>query len=112
GLLDRGQGLGADGPVHLVVAPLDHAARVHHEEVTPSPVGMREVPVAGHPRPVVDDRLAPSEHSVEERRLPDVRAADDGHHRQTAAHEATSASIKSYPLRTSASPSASLNASI
>src|SRR5439155_22523218 len=42
------------------------------------PLGRGVMPVAGNSRLVMDDRLPGAEKAVEERRLSDIRPADDG----------------------------------
>src|SRR5439155_1428097 len=60
------------------------ASGVDAPELTPAVLGRRHDTVAGDPRLVVDDGAARPDETVEERRLPDVRAPDDRHHRQSA----------------------------
>ena len=73
------------------------AAGVDHGELPPGPFRVREQPVAGHPGLVVHERLAASDDAVEERRLADVRPADDGDRRERCAglaHSPSSSRIR------------------
>ena len=56
--------------------------------VRPVPLGVELVAVAGDTGPFLDDRLAAADDPVHERRLADVRAADDGDDRQRCVHRA------------------------
>ena len=106
GLVDRLEDLLADLRVHGAPRVLGQSAGVDEPERPAGPVGAREVAVPRRPRLVGDDRRVVSDNAVEERRLADVRTADDGDHRQShaaAAPDATlpapsgaSASMKSY----------------
>ena len=48
------------------VAPLDFALK----------------PVSGGARKILDDRLPAAYHTIKDRRLADIRATDDSHHRK------------------------------
>ena len=78
GLLDRRPRLG-DGAARdrRVVGDVD-AARVHEQEALACPLAEELLAVAGHSRRLVDDRGAGRGQPVDERRLADVRVADDG----------------------------------
>ena len=56
------------------------AAGVDDGEGAAVPVGVVGHPVAGHARDVLDDGLAAADDPVDQRRLADVGAADDGEH--------------------------------
>src|SRR5205823_14815811 len=62
----------------LVVRPRHHTARVHQPEPPSVPLGGAEMPIAGDARAGVHDRVPAPDQSVEQRRLADVGAADDG----------------------------------
>ena len=73
------------------------AARVEDLEASPLPLGRELLAVARHARLLFDDRVAAPDDAVDERRLPDVRPADDrddgsfgGHERSAATREAPS----------------------
>src|SRR5260370_9887295 len=70
-----GQGLGA-------LAGRLPAAGVQQGKRPASPGGVVGDPVPGHPGSVRDDRLPAAEDPVHQRRLADVRPADDGHDRR------------------------------
>src|SRR5438874_1456404 len=54
-------------------------AGINQHELAPGPFAGRLETIAGHPGDVGDDRVAAGEEPVEERGLPDVGPADDGH---------------------------------
>jgi hypothetical protein len=54
------------------------AAGVDHGELVAGPLGVEQLAVARHAGLLLDDRLAPADDPVHERRLADVGAADDG----------------------------------
>ena len=78
--VDRDLGLRGDplGEAAGVGVP---AAGVDDGERAAVPVGVVGHPVAGHAGHVLDDRLAAADDPVDQRRLADVGAADDGQHR-------------------------------
>ena len=79
GLVDRDLGLGLDRRARLVLGGVQvEAGRVDDRELAPAPLGDPVEPVARQPRLRVDDRLAPAEDAVEQRRFADVGATDDG----------------------------------
>ena len=80
---DRDLGLGGDplGQAPGVGVP---AAGVDDRERAAVPVGVVGDAVAGHAGDVLDDGLAAADDPVDQRRLADVGAADDGQHRQRA----------------------------
>jgi len=53
-------------------------AGVDDDEAAASPFGLVPMPVTGQPREAADDRLTATDNPVEQRRLADVRASDDG----------------------------------
>ena len=79
GLLDRRPGLGdCAASNHGLVRDVD-AARVHEQEALARPLAEELLAVARHARRLVDDGGAGRGQPVDERRLADVRIADDGH---------------------------------
>ena len=71
----------SDCSAHLVVegvAAGQPPAGVDQDEPAPVPLGLDLLAVAGDARALLDDRLAPADDAVHERRLADVGAADDG----------------------------------
>ena len=82
-LADREAGLLLDLQLDRVSRIDLETAGVDDHEPPAVPIGVAVHPVAGRPGAVLDDRLAPSDDPVEERRLPNVGPADDGDHRQT-----------------------------
>ena len=77
--------------------PLGHPAGVgvpapgvDHRERAAVPVGVVGDPVAGHARHVLDHGLAAADDPVDQRRLADVGAADDGQHRHRTGHSGRS----------------------
>ena len=60
------------------------AAGVDEGEPAAGPLGVVRDAVAGDAGDVLDDGLAAADDAVDQRRLADVRAADDGQHRQRA----------------------------
>ncbi len=62
------------------------AARVDEREGGAHPLGAVAHPVAGNARHILHDGLAAPENTVHERRLANVRAPDDRHHRQRLRH--------------------------
>src|SRR5690606_14696494 len=62
------------------------AAGVHEVEADPVPLALDRLAVAGHPGLVVDDGLAAAGEPVDERRLADVRKADDRDLRSAGVH--------------------------
>ena len=78
GLVDRDLRLRLDrGLGRILVRVQIEPGRVDHGELPP-PVRDAVEPVAREARLRVDDRLAPAEDAVEQRRFADVGAADDG----------------------------------
>ena len=94
--------LAAYGTVQGIGGAGDHAARIHQPEAPPVPFRWRKVAVAGHAGLRIDDREAPADDAVEERRLADVGAPDDRDcgdlHAGTSSP--TKPSAKSYDSRT------------
>jgi hypothetical protein len=78
GFVQRDQRLAADLLRHLVLAREVHAAGVDEREADPVPVRLDLLAVARHARLLVHDGLARIGQPVHERRLADVRVADDG----------------------------------
>ena len=77
-LLDRLAGLGGDrADDRRGVGDVD-AAGVDQDEARAGPLADELLPVARHPRRLVDDGGAALRQPVHERRLADVREADDG----------------------------------
>ena len=81
GQADRDLGLGGD-PLGQAAGVGVPAAGVDDGERAARPVGVVGDPVAGHAGHVLDDRLAAADDPVDQRRLADVGAADDGQDRQ------------------------------
>ena len=76
----RGLGLRGDGGLHALGVG-DPAAGVQQCEPPAVPQRVVGDAVAGHAGHVLHDRLAAAEDAVDQRRLADVRAPDDGEHR-------------------------------
>ena len=112
GLVHRGLDLLADRLVHRRVRVGHESAGVHQPELPAVPLALAEVAVARGARLGGHDRLAAALDAVEERGLPHVGTADDGH--GGLAHALTSresASTKSRDSRTSTGSDA-INSSI
>ena len=58
---------------------LDEPAGIDQHELAPGPLAGRLEAIAGHAGDVGDDRVAAGEQPVEQRGLPDIGPADDGH---------------------------------
>src|SRR5205823_5176083 len=65
-------------PIQGILCPQDETARIHQPELPPVPIDDPKIPVAGHPRAVVYDRLPAPDEAVEQGRFAHVGAADDG----------------------------------
>ena len=79
----------AEGPERLLghlgvegIPTLDDPAGVYDEKRPSVPLALQLQPIARHPRARLDDGHLPACEPVHERRLADVRAAHDGHHRE------------------------------
>jgi hypothetical protein len=91
GLADRAQRLAMD-------ARADHVARgfgiepagVDHPHDGAEIVALAIAPIAGQPRRAVDQRRAPADQAVEQRRLADIGSADDRHERHERCRHAPS----------------------
>ena len=101
GVLERRQRLAADLLGHLVLAGEVHAARVDQREADSVPVGVDLLAVARDARLLVHHGLARAGEPVHERRLADVRIADDrdGWGRLIAAPASTRSTIARPPRR-------------
>src|SRR5581483_387373 len=78
-LVDRYARLRLDRRARLVLRRVEvQPGGVDHRELAAAPLGDAVQAVAGQPGGGVDDRLAIAEQAVEERRLADVGAANDG----------------------------------
>jgi len=64
-----------------VAAGVLEPCRIDHPEGKIGEPGEALPAVAGYPRGIIDDRLPPAHQPVEQGRLPDVRAPDDGNDR-------------------------------
>ena len=84
GQVDGDLGLGGDRGVDALRVGLP-AAGVDEREPAAQPLGLVGDAVARDAGGVFDDRLAAAEDAVDQRRLADVRAADDRQHRQRRA---------------------------
>jgi hypothetical protein len=78
GLADRLLGLLDDLVDVAAVDLLPDAAGVDNREVAPIPIGLAIEPIAGRPGHVVGHRSSLADQAIEEGRLADVGAADDG----------------------------------
>src|SRR5882762_2787843 len=78
--------LDPDRTVELVVGARHHPARVHQPKPPSVPLGRAEMPIARDARASVHDRIPAPDESIEQRRLADVGAADDGDRRGAALH--------------------------
>ena len=90
GLVDRLVHLPPDLDVHRHARIVGDAAGVDEPELRGRPFGSREMAVARRARLLADDRAVVADDAVEERRLPDVRPADERDDRNV--HAATAAS--------------------
>ena len=77
GLVDRRRDLAADLDVHRRLRIVGHTAGVDQPERAAVPVGAREMAVARRARFFGDDGLLVADDAVEQRRLSDVRPADE-----------------------------------
>ena len=78
GLRDRGFGLRPHAAGQAFRRRLFKAGGVDDGEIEIAEPGLAFAAVAGHARPVVDQRDAPADQPVEQRRLADIRPADNG----------------------------------
>src|SRR5207249_7445411 len=78
--------LGPDRAVQRVGRVRHHASRIHQPKPSSVPLDGAEVPIARDARTGVHDRLPASDEPIEQRRLADVGAADDGNSGGAALH--------------------------
>ena len=83
GLADRAQRLAVDARADHVVRGLGiEPAGVDHAHRGAEVIALAVAAIAGEVRGVVDERGPAADEPVEQRRLADVRPADDGHERR------------------------------
>ena len=84
GVADRGLGLLPHPARQRVGVLVLEPGRINHPEVEPEQARLTFAPVARHPGPVVDQREALTDETVEQGRFADVGSADDRDGRERA----------------------------
>ena len=98
GLLDRRFGLGAHAAEERARIGLLEAGGVDDAEAQQPEPRLTLAPVAGDAGAVVDERQAPADETVEERRFADIRPSDDGDRGRHRTHLSRHAGRASPPL--------------